>query len=230
MVIDTPRLPGHDALVKFGFAILSLMAAVPAFAVNIGDTYDQVVAEKGTPVGTSSAGSMRILTYPDVIIRMKGDAVVSIRAPDKAPPANPAAMPAAKARSAPADYNGPAAWETDFGAAMDQARARKCRVLILFTGSDWCPWCKKMDAEVYSQPEFARHSNEKLVLLKLDYPRHTPQPDALKAQNAEMRERFGVTGYPQVVIVDAGAKILGRIKGYQEGGPSHFIQMIQAYE
>jgi thiol-disulfide isomerase/thioredoxin len=213
------------------FIILPFAALGPAFALSVGETYDQVVAEKGAPLGTSSTGSVRILTYPDAIVRLKDGAVVSFRVPDKAPPAANLAYPAmARPRPAEADSDGPAVWETDVGTAMDQARARKCRVLILFTGSDWCPWCKKMDAEVYSQPEFAKYSHEKLVLLKLDYPEHTPQPDALRAQNAEMRERYGVRGYPQAVIVDMGGRIVTRVKGYQQGGPSHFIQLIQAQE
>jgi len=212
------------------FVFLPLAALAPALALTVGETYDQVVAEKGAPVGISSTGSVRILTYPDVIVRVKGDAVVSFHAPDKAPPAGANPAPAARPRPAAADFDGPAVWETDFATAMDQARARRCRVLMLFTGSDWCPWCKKMDAEVYSQPEFARYSHEKLVLLKLDYPEHTPQPDAIRAQNAEMKDRYGVRGFPQAVIVDMGGRILTRIKGYQSGGPSHFVQMIQAQE
>ena len=195
------------------------MAAAAAHAVAVGDTYDQVVAEKGAPPGISIAGSVRILTYPDAIIRVKGGVVVSVRAPDK-----PADAPAG---AAAAPYDGPAVWETDAGAAMAQARARTCSVLILFTGSDWCPWCKKMDAEVYSQPEFARFAHEKLVLLKLDYPRHTPQPDAIKAQNAEMRGRYGVSAFPTALVVDADGKVLARIKGYQPGGPARFIQMLR---
>ena len=211
------------------FIALALMAAASASAVNVGDTYDQVVAEKGPPVGVSSAGSARILTYADAIIRLKGDAVVSVRAPDKPPAAEPNPAPAQRPRPA-ADLEGPAVWETDAATAMEQARARKCRVLILFTGSDWCPWCQKMEAEVYSQPGFARYSRENLVLLKLDFPRHSPQPDDLKAQNAGLQSRYGVTGFPQAVVVDAGGRILKRVKGYREGGPSRFIEMIQATE
>jgi len=216
--------------VKLALMLLPLAAIAPALALSVGETYDQVVAEKGAPLGISSAGSVRILTYHDVVVRVRDDAVVSFHAPDKAPPANAAAATEARQRPAPADYDGPAVWETDYGTAMDQARARRCRVLILFTGSDWCPWCKKMDAEVYSQPEFARYSHEKLVLLKLDYPEHTPQSDELKAQNAEMKDRYGVRGFPQAVVVDMGGKILTRIKGYQSGGPSRFIQMMQGEE
>jgi thioredoxin-related protein len=87
-----------------------------------------------------------------------------------------------------------------------------------------------MDAEVYSQPEFAQYSHRKFVLLKLDYLRHTPQSDAAKAQNAELLERFNVRGFPEVIIADMKGNALGRIEGYQSGGPDHFIQLMQQYE
>jgi thioredoxin-related protein len=87
-----------------------------------------------------------------------------------------------------------------------------------------------MDAEVYSQPEFARYSHEKFVLLKLDYLRHSTQPDAVRTQNNEMLQRYNVHGFPYVVVADANAKALTRIDGYHEGGPDHFIHMLQGYE
>jgi len=228
--VVTPPAPSHGELVNKAFPLLLPLAMASAFAVTIGDTYDQVVSEKGAPAGIVGAGSVRILTYRDAIIKVKGDFVISVRAPDKSPTivVNPA--PAAVAKPAPAPYDGPAVWETDFGAAMDQAKARKCHILILYTGSDWCPWCKKMDAEVYSQPEFAKYSHGKFVLLKLDYLRHSPQSDAAKAQNDDMLQRFNVHGYPNAVIVDFKGNAIARFEGYQEGGPAHFIQMLQAYE
>ena len=203
---------------KLAVPLLAALALAPALAVTVGDTLESVVAEKGQPLSTATTGSVRILTYPDAVIRLKDGAVVSVRVPEK-PPAGPAAAPPG---------NGPAVWETDAGAAMDQAKARNCRVLILFTGSDWCPWCKKMDAEVYSRPEFASFSRRELVLLKLDFPRHTAQPDAVRSQNAGLRERYGVSGFPTAVLVDATGRVVTTIEGYQQGGPGHFIEMLRS--
>jgi thiol-disulfide isomerase/thioredoxin len=208
------------------------MSAASAFAAAVGDSYTQVITEKGKPLGVTEAGPVMILTYPDAIIKLKDAAVVSIRPPDKAHviTISPVMTTTVKRERVQLPEDGPAVWETDFGAAMDQARDRQCHILILYTGSDWCPWCKKMDAEVYSQPEFARYSREKFVLLKLDYPQHSFQSDALKTQNAEMLDRYKVDGYPDVVVVDAKGKLLTKLEGYQEGGPSHFIGLMQPFE
>jgi hypothetical protein len=210
------------------------LSAAAAFGAAVGESYQNVIAEKGKPLGLTEAGPTRILTYPDAIIKLDGDTVVSIRPNDKAhtimiTPTAPAPPPV---RRAPVQIplDGPAIWETDFGVAMDQARDRQCHVLMLFEGSDWEPWSKKMDAEVYSRPEFARYSRQKFVLLKVDYAQHTFQTDAIKTQNAELLDRYKVDGYPYVIVADPKGKILMKLVGYQEGGPAHFITLLQPYE
>ncbi|MCK5682332.1 thioredoxin family protein, partial [bacterium] len=35
-------------------------------------------------------------------------------------------------------------WQTDFAAAKAQAQKENKLLLIDFTGSDWCGWCKKL--------------------------------------------------------------------------------------
>jgi hypothetical protein len=216
--------------VNKAFLILFLAGSAPAFATALGDSYARVIAEKGPPVGVMGAGSTQILTYPDAIIKIADGIVVSIRAPSKSQPAAPRPAAETTAKPAPAAEAGPAAWGSDFGAALDEARARNCHVLILYTGSDWCTWCKRMEAEVYSQPEFARYSRDKLVLLKLDFPRRTPQAEELKNQNAQLLSRYNVSGFPTALLVDAKGAVISRFDGYQEGGPGHFVGMLQRYE
>ncbi len=41
-------------------------------------------------------------------------------------------------------------WTEDAQEAMTRAATQKKDLLVLFTGSDWCPYCKKLDEEVLS--------------------------------------------------------------------------------
>ena len=43
-----------------------------------------------------------------------------------------------------AEKKAEAAWLTDLAAAKKQAAADKKPILMFFTGSDWCGWCKKI--------------------------------------------------------------------------------------
>ena len=122
-----------------------------------------------------------------------------------------------------------AAWRTDLPGALKQAQSENKLVLLDFTGSDWCPWCIKFDHEVLSTDRFAAYAANKLELVKLDFPRSTPQSDDLKRANAILAKQFGVDGYPTYVLLNADGKELGRQVGYVGGGPDAFINELQTF-
>ncbi len=78
---------------------LFFSAATACFATNVGDTYQQVLAEKGNPKSQMEAGTLRVLKYLDVSIEIRNNVVVSIKAIVAAPPApvpvSPPSIPAA---------------------------------------------------------------------------------------------------------------------------------------
>ena len=73
-------------------------------------------------------------------------------------------------------------------------------IMANFTGSDWCGWCKRLDAAVFTKPEFKKWAAENVVLLELDYPRRKSVPDAIRQQNASLQQAFGVRGFPTVWV------------------------------
>ena len=54
--------------------------------------------------------------------------------------------------------------------AKTQAKAENKKILLDFTGSDWCGWCKKLEAEVFSQQAWKDYAAKHLVLVELDFP------------------------------------------------------------
>jgi len=119
-----------------------------------------------------------------------------------------------------------AQWTTDYSAGLAAARTGNRPVFLFFTGSDWCGWCQRLDAEVLSTPEFGSFANENLVLVKIDFPRRTPLPEAQQAANQNLATQFRVEGFPTVVIVNADGQTLGRV-GYTPGGPPAFIERLR---
>lgn len=73
--------------------VIGLICVGTALGSNIGDTYQQVLAEKGNPRSQIEAGSVRMLTYPDAVIKLKDDVVVSIKLVATEPSNGPAAAP-----------------------------------------------------------------------------------------------------------------------------------------
>lgn len=113
-------------------------------------------------------------------------------------------------------------WIENYADAIKYAKASNRNVLINFTGSDWCSWCIKLSNEVFNKAEFMDYAKENLVLLKLDYPRSIPQSPELKAQNSSLQSKFGIRGYPTIVLVDANEKEVART-GYQQGGAEKYV-------
>src|SRR5690242_6680375 len=74
-------------------------------------------------------------------------------------------------------------WMTDLAAAKKKAKAEDRRVLLLFTGSDWCPMCKVWDKEVFENPEFLSYAKTNLALVMVDFPEKRPLPRAQQRAN-----------------------------------------------
>ena len=64
----------------------------------------------------------------------------------------------------------PKGWTLDIDAALKQAKAENKKVLLLFTGSDWCGWCIKLKREVLEKNEFKKFAKKNLVLVYFDFP------------------------------------------------------------
>jgi thioredoxin-related protein len=121
--------------------------------------------------------------------------------------------------------SGAHAWQENYASALYEAETSNKMVLAFFTGSDWCTWCKKLEREVLSKPEFATWSADRFVLLKVDYPRASKQPENVMVQNRELADRYAefVHGYPTVLFLDTSGEVLGQM-GYAAGGPDAWIQ------
>ncbi len=118
-------------------------------------------------------------------------------------------------------------WTEDLDKAKKYAAASKRPILLDFSGSDWCGWCIKLHDEVFSKDAFKTYADNNLVLVELDFPRSKKQSDAIKQRNRELANKYGVRGFPTIIVLDpSGEKILGRT-GYMRGGPSAFIAEVK---
>ncbi len=135
--------------------------------------------------------------------------------PEKKPETQVAAVAAAKP-----------GWLTSLDQAQKEAQTKNRLLLMDFTGSDWCGWCIMLDKEVFSKPEFKEYASKNLVLLELDFPRMKKMPPEVTAQNEKLAMKYGIQGFPTVVVFDSNGKPLGAL-GYQAGGPQAFIAELE---
>jgi thioredoxin-related protein len=119
-------------------------------------------------------------------------------------------------------------WQTDFDAAKAKAKAEKKLLLVDFTGSDWCGWCKKLKSEVFDKEEFKKDAPKNFVLVELDYPRAKKQSDELKKQNAKLQKQYKIQGFPTILLLDVDGKVVAQT-GYQAGGPAKYVKHLSDF-
>ena len=100
-------------------------------------------------------------------------------------------------------------------------------MLLDFTGSDWCSWCKKIDTEVFDTPKFKEYAAQHLVLVKVDFPRKTSQSAETKAQNEQLQKKYKADGFPTLVLVDSTGRKVWEQNGYEPGGPDAFLKAVR---
>ncbi len=93
-------------------------------------------------------------------------------------------------------------WYTDMSKATEVSLKENKPLLLFFTGSDWCGWCIKLQKDVLKTNEFATWATQNVILVELDYPRSKPQDAAIKTQNQQLAQTFGIQGYPTVWLVN----------------------------
>lgn len=141
--------------------------------------------------------------------------------PDAAQDAS--AEPTDQSDAAPAKAQADA-WLTDFEEAKALSRDSGRPILANFTGSDWCPPCIQIKRDILTTERFKAYASENLVLLELDFPRRTPQPEELKRQNQQLASDFAVRGFPTLALLSPQGEELARHVGYMPGGPERFVE------
>ncbi len=113
-------------------------------------------------------------------------------------------------------------WLQDVEKAMQEAKKKDLPVMINFSGSDWCGWCIKLDKEVFSRDKFRKFARENLVLVLADFPRAKEQDEAVSKQNKKLLEKYGVRGFPTILLVDSKGDVIART-GYRPGGSGKYV-------
>ncbi len=93
-------------------------------------------------------------------------------------------------------------WYVKLENAQAEAKKTNKPIFAFFTGSDWCGWCKRLQATVFRKPSFKAWAQENVVLLELDFPRRKQLAPEIAAQNNQLKNFFQPRGYPTIWMFD----------------------------
>jgi len=117
-------------------------------------------------------------------------------------------------------------WMTDLEAAKAKAKKENKALLVEFSGSDWCHWCKVLNKEVFSKEDFTKEAEKEFVLVELDFPQRKKQSPSVKAMNEKIAAEHGIRGFPTVLLMTPEGKVFKRT-GYQKGGVKSYLAMLK---
>jgi len=123
----------------------------------------------------------------------------------------------------------PGKWTMDLDAARKHAKEKKSAILLNFTGSDWCGWCKLMEENVFSADEWKEYAKGSVVMVMLDFPRDKSLvPEKYVKRNEKLKETYNVRGYPTYVLLDDdGETVLGRLRAGRKKTARSFVAEVK---
>lgn len=122
-------------------------------------------------------------------------------------------------------------WNTSIEKAKSISSKENKAIILVFSGSDWCAPCIKLDKNIWQSNEFKKEASSSWVLLKADFPKKktNSQSEELKAQNNALAEKYNKEGFfPLVVVLDKNGKVLGKT-GFKNVKPAEYISLLKSF-
>ncbi len=123
-------------------------------------------------------------------------------------------------------------WETSLEAAKNRSAEEKKNIVLVFSGSDWCIPCMKLEKYILESREFIDYSQQHYVLLHADFPKKKANalPKEQQEQNDKLAEAYNRQGmFPLVVLLDRNGKVLGT-ESYKNVTPAEYIALLHSFE
>jgi thiol-disulfide isomerase/thioredoxin len=99
--------------------------------------------------------------------------------------------------------------------------------ILVFTGSDWCPNCRRLDAKILSDTAFINFTRDRLLIEFADFPQHKKQDCKTIEKNKALAEKYHFLGiYPTILILDNEGKVKGQIL-YRNQSTKEFIDQLK---
>ncbi len=92
--------------------------------------------------------------------------------------------------------------QADFEQAKVQALREAKAMLLLFTGSDWCHWCQKLESEVFAKEEFESLAASKAILVRADFPQRRKLAPRQQRRNQLLKAKWNVEAFPTIILYD----------------------------
>lgn len=122
-------------------------------------------------------------------------------------------------------------WNTDFTHATTAAIEQNKPIILVFSGSDWCAPCIKLDKSIWQSEAFKSYAATNYILERADFPKKKQNQlaEEIKKQNESLAEKYNKEGiFPLVVVIDGKGKVLGKTS-YKNVTPNEYIETLNSF-
>jgi thioredoxin-related protein len=116
-------------------------------------------------------------------------------------------------------------WSDQPQAAFEAARESGRPILVLFTGSDWCPHCQLLEEHVLATDAFRAWARGRVELLVIDMPRQGITT-AVREERSAVCKRYGVKSFPTVMLIAPDGMKIAAQPGYSRQSAEAWITSI----
>ncbi len=89
------------------------------------------------------------------------------------------------------------------------------RPVLVDVYTEWCGWCKRMDRDVYSDPQVRDYLGKRYVTVKLDAEaREAASYEGKQLTSRTLASRFRVNSYPTTIFLRPDGQHLVKVPGY----------------
>jgi thioredoxin-related protein len=122
-------------------------------------------------------------------------------------------------------------WITDFEKAKSKSLETGNNIVMVFSGSDWCAPCIKLDNQIWETTEFKEYAKENFILLRVDFPKRKKNalPKLQEEHNKKLAETYNKQGmFPMVIVLDGKGNVKGKT-GYKNISPKEYIKLLESF-
>ena len=114
---------------------------------------------------------------------------------------------------------------------LEQAKKEHKKILLYFSGSDWCAPCIKFKKFIIQTEEFQAFAKTELIIYNADFPRQSKNKLAkeVEKENEALAEKYNSKGlFPLIIILNEEGKVIKKWEEYPKETLSEFIEKLKS--
>lgn len=120
-------------------------------------------------------------------------------------------------------------WQPTWELTQEIAHKKNQPILLVFSGSDWCIPCIRLENEVWESSVFNSFAENRMVLYRADFPKRKKNKLSQSLQQAhdQLADQYNKNGFfPWVVVLSENLEVKGALS-YKNEKATDYISLIE---